>query len=116
MWLWREMARALRAAGITVQSGTVPVERVWSQFKQACPSGAQRMRLPWWTLLAPLCYMRFNYKHFNQASLPSFTEGDALLAERIDGLVAAARAFEADTPGDEHALRSLQAVFRHEGS
>ena len=60
LWLWRTVALALREAGMTVQTGTVPVERLWAQFKAAFPSASRRMSLGWWKLLAALCFMRFN--------------------------------------------------------
>ena len=112
MWRWRKVARALRSAGIAVHSGTVPVERLWAQFKEAFPPEARRMKRPWWDLLATLCFLRFTYLHFNGETLPGFCEGDSLLAERIDGLVALTRVLHADAAGDGDALRALRAAFQ----
>ena len=57
-----------------------------------------------------LGYMRHSYRHFNHASLPGWCEGDALLAERIDGLVAVTRQLQ---QGGEEALemRALAEPF-----
>ena len=112
LWKWRVIARAIREAGITMQSGTVPVERLWAQFKQAFPAEARTMRLPLWQLLASLCYLRFNYRHYNHGCLPALTEGDSLLAKRLDTLVTATRLFNADAGQETEAIRSLQAAFR----
>ena len=102
------MAKALRAAGIPVHSGTVPVERLWSQLKDFFPKASRRITLPWWTLLARLSYLRFNYRHFNHAVLPTFTDGDALLAERIENLVALTREMQARADGDDSVMQSLR--------
>ena len=108
LWYWRQMAKALRVAGIPVHSGTVPVERLWSSLKDFFPKASRRMSLQWWNLLARLSYMRFNYRHFNHSVLPTFTDGDALLAERIENLVALTREMEACADGDESVLQGLR--------
>ena len=100
------MARALRVAGIPVHSGTVPVERLWSSLKDFFPKAARRISLPWWQLLAKLSYMRFNYRHFNHAVLPAFTDGDALLAERIENLIVLTREMQACAEGDDAVLKA----------
>ena len=111
LWRWRTVARALHSAGIPVHSGTVPVERLWSQYKTAFPVAARRMTRPWFELLAMICYMRFNYLHFNHGSMPAFAEGDSLLVERIDSLVSLTRAYHSELDGDDDAARALQEAF-----
>ena len=106
------MAQGVRAAGIPVQTGTVPVERVWSALKSFFPAASRRMSRPWWDLLAMLSYMRFNYRHFNHAVLPSFTDGEALLAERIESLVSLTRELQVEAEGDGSVLRVLQEGLR----
>ena len=69
------------------------------------------MSLQWWTLLMKVCYMRYNYRHFNHATLPSWTEGDVLLSERMDALVAITRGLQANTRGDTAPIRALQTCF-----
>ena len=108
LWHWRRMALALRQAGIPVHTGTVPVERLWSSLEAFCPQAGRRMSRPWWDLLAMLSYMRFNYRHFNHSTLPTFVEGDALLCERMDTLVALTRELQKCSEGDDYVLRSLQ--------
>ena len=108
LWHWRRMALALHAAGIPVHTGTVPVERLWSALKSFVPAESRRMTRPWWDLLAMLGYMRFNYRHFNHAVLPTFTDGDALLAERVESLVSLTRELQVDAEGDNFVLRALQ--------
>ena len=108
LWCWRQMARALRAAGIPVHSGTVPVERLWNSLKDLFPRAGRRMTSRWWKLLIRLGYMRFNYRHFNHAVLPTFTDGDALLAERIENLVALTREMQACADGDDSMLQNLR--------
>ena len=56
-------------------------------------------------MLARLGYMRFNYRHFNHSTLPTFTDGDALLAERIENLVALTREMEASAESVLQGLR-----------
>ena len=105
------MARALRAAGIPVQTGTVPVERLWSALVSFIPDESRQMERAWWDLLAMVSYMRYNYRHFNHACLPTFTEGDALLAERIENLSTLTRELISCTEGDSEALRALEAAL-----
>ena len=83
-----------------MQTGTVPVERLWSNLGDFIPDAARTVSLHWFRLLADLGFLRFNYRHFNHASLPDWTEGDVLLAERID-----------TQDGDIGAMTALQAEF-----
>ena len=66
------------------------------------------MTRPWWDLLAMLGYMRFNYRHFNHAVLPTFTDGDALLAERVENFVSLTRQLQVDAEGNNFVLQALQ--------
>ena len=59
------------------------------------PRNERTMSLEWWELLADLGFLRFNYRHFNHASLPGWCRGHALLAERIDCIVSMTRALHA---------------------
>ena len=56
------------------------------------PAAARRVSRDWWELLMKVCYMRFNRRHFNRATLPTWTAGDVLLAERMDALASITRA------------------------
>ncbi len=106
------VAVALWDAGLTVQTGTVPVERTWALFKQALPPAARAMKRPWWDLVMTLAYMRFNYRHFNHTRAPGWTEGDCVLAERIDTLVDLTVAFHAKAEHDGSAFAALEEAFR----
>ena len=55
--------------------------------------------------------MRYNDRHFNHAILPTFCQGDALLAERIDDLVSLTRAYHDGLSAESDMLSSLQAAF-----
>ena len=84
LWRWREVASALHGAGIGVQSGTVPVERLWSSLKSMFPGASRHMTLAWFNLLAKLTYFRYNYRHFHSKCTPVWTQEDSQLAERLD--------------------------------
>ena len=58
-----------------------------------------------------LSYMRFNHRHFDHSTLPSFLEGDALLSERIDALVSLTRQLQAFAGSDDDVLSALQSVL-----
>jgi len=109
LWQWRLIARALIRANIRVHSGTVPVERLWSVFRQYFPAASRTMSLEWWKLLASLGYMNYNYKHFHRSN--TLTEDDGLLAQRIDMLVSLTRELHAESAGDDGVLRALSEVF-----
>ena len=94
--MWRKCARALIKAEIAVHTGTVPVERMWSFLLDIFPKAARTITQEWFNLLAELAYLRINYRHFNHSSLPTWTEGDTLLAERIDMMVSLTRALHAE--------------------
>ena len=69
------------------------------------------MRLPWWTLLVSLRFLRFNLRHFSTGSFPTITEGDSLLAEHLDALVVATRLLSEAAGEDGAALHALRDVF-----
>jgi len=108
LWNWCLVSRALLDAGIDVHSGTVPVERLWSSSSDMFNKAARRMSLAWFELLAKLEYLRFNYRHFNHAHLPTWAEGDSVLSERVESLVDLARSW---TQEDGGLAMSLQRAF-----
>ena len=85
------MALSLREAGIGVQNGTVSVERHWASVVDMFPSAGRCLFKAWFELLADLSYMRYNYRHFNHAGLPSWCRNDTLLGEKFDLLSTAGR-------------------------
>ena len=108
LWRWRQIALALHHAGVEVQSGTIPVERVWASLKDMLPRSSRMISVTWFKLFAGLAFLRFNYRHFHQRLLPSWTECDSLLAERVDNLVAAAQALSQE---DDQSLSALFGPF-----
>ena len=99
---WRQVAALFHAADVPMQTGTVPVERLWANYIDFFPKAARGLGPEWWGLLNDMGYLRYNCRHFNHSDLPPFARGDVLLAERMDNLVSIARAMqqEADTPSD----------------
>ena len=83
LWRWRSIALSLHRAGMPVQSGTIPVERLRASLGDMLPAAARLMTPEWFQVLASLAYLRYNYRHFHHRLLPSWTESDSLLAERI---------------------------------
>ena len=109
LWRWRSVALGLRRAGIPVQSGTVPVERLWSSLVSMFPKSARVISLSWFTLLSNVAFMRFNFRHFHRALTANWTEGDSLLSERMENLAAATRAMQED----DESLSELFDPFQH---
>ena len=52
LWTWRRVAMALHEAGVPLQSGTVPVERIWSSADDMIPTKARTVTEGWFELLA----------------------------------------------------------------
>ena len=51
---------------------------------------------------------RFNYRHFNHAVLPTYTSGDALVAESMENLVTLTREMQACAGGDDSVSQTLR--------
>ena len=82
LWQWREVALAIREAGIPVQSGTIPCERCWA-------------------------FLRYNYRHYATKHFPGWTDRDSLLSQRIEALAMYAVAMQDELGQPEH----LQSFF-----
>lgn len=101
LWAWRQLSRIYGEAGIPLQTGTVRVERTWASLLPMVPAAARSMSLPWWRLLAFLCFIRHNLRHFAAAgNLPTWAEGDFLLASQVDAMMALTRKVLAREPLD----------------
>lgn len=109
LWNWREVALALRDADLAVLSGTTPVERLWGNAECFFPKDARRIAEPWFNFLSDLAYLRYNYRHFHHKTLPTWTRGDSLLAERADLLWEIGRGLQ--NPEAWHVARALEAAF-----
>ena len=83
-----------------MQSGTVSVERMWSSLLDMFPTSARCITEEWFEFCSNLAFLRFNYRHYNQSSLPPWCRGDSLLAERIDLLVDFAKQMECVAGGE----------------
>ena len=46
----------------------------------------------WWTFLANLSYLRFNYRHFYKRGLPGWAREDTLVHEQVEGIMKLAEA------------------------
>jgi hypothetical protein len=68
MWAWRRIALGLHRAGIAIQTGTNPVERMWAMLQTMLPDGATVITPRWFRLLANLAYLRLVYRHYNGPS------------------------------------------------
>ena len=80
------------------------------------PKASRTITHEWFELLADLAYMRINYRHFNHSSLPGWTEGDSLLAQRIDMMVALTRALHAQEGSAGPALAAIREAFAPGGT
>ena len=99
LWKWAQIAAAIHEAQIPLHSGTVAVERLWSQFDSLLPAQGRRVSQDWFQFLSHLIYIRYNYLHFHSRSLPSWTDNDSLLAQRLDGTIALASALSEEGTG-----------------
>ena len=66
------MALATHAAGVSVQSGTIPVERLWASLLDMLPGAARDMSESWFALVADLSFLRFNFRHFHHRLIPTW--------------------------------------------
>ena len=85
-WAWRRVALLMHASSVAVHSGAVPVERMWSNLADFFPQSARIMGHQWFMLLSRLAFLRFNFRHFRSGKLPTWSERDALLAERLENV------------------------------
>jgi hypothetical protein len=96
MWAWAEIAQSLHLAGLPVHSGTVAVERLWSLMKSYLPPQGRRMTEVWFSFLSDLCFLKATLLHYHANAMPSWTDGDALLLQRAEGMLHIARAWQGD--------------------
>lgn len=89
---WRRCALALHLAGIPVHSGTLPNERLWSQYRSFFPPGQRRIGERLFALLSDMAFLRYNWGHFNRPWQPKWTRRDALLAQRATDMIGLLRA------------------------
>ena len=84
---WRRCALALHRAGIPVHSGTIPVERHWHKNTSFWPPQTRNVAEPTFRLLSSMCFLRFNWCHFNKPWGPTWTRGDVLLQQQSDEMI-----------------------------
>ena len=87
LFKWRRCALALRRAGLSVQSGTIPVERHWSQFITLFPPATKRVSLKVFKLFAGLAMLRFNWVHYHKPWCPPWACSDTLLQQKADAVL-----------------------------
>jgi hypothetical protein len=96
LWNWARVASAFHLARIPLHTGTIAVERLWAQLKSIMPEGARRISEEWFQFMSSLLFLRVNYNHFHSKALPSWTDNDPLLAQRLDSMIAVAEALATD--------------------
>ena len=112
LWNWRKVALALHEAGLALQTGTVPVERLWAVLDQFLPAGARRIGKVWFTFLADLMFLRCAYLHFNGRVLPAWSRDDSLMASQVDSLLQIAKELQAEPSHQEPLiLQALSDVY-----
>ena len=87
LFKWRRCALAIRRAGLSVQSGTIPVERHWSQFITLFPPATKRVSLEVFELFAGLAMLRFNWVHYHKPWCPPWACSDTLLQQKADAVL-----------------------------
>jgi hypothetical protein len=110
LWSWRLMSKAMRLAKLSQQSGTVSVERVWSYYLAEFPHANRGMTLDYFNVMSALLFLRFNLRHFKAHRLPGWLENDALVATKLDAILALARSQEPET--DLHDFGSIFSSLR----
>ena len=115
LWRWRRAALAMLQAGLRMQSGTVPVERLWAIVQAMFPAQARSMSEDWFVFLSHLAFLRVNYLHFNGPSLPGWAKHDALLKESSDALLHIATSFNQDDRRRADLLAALKKPFQAAG-
>jgi hypothetical protein len=104
---WRKVALALHEADMPIQSGTVAVERLWSQLLGMLPGATTRLTPRWFRVLSMLMFVRYNFNHF-RSSHPSVVDRDPLMAQRLETLeMLTAAASEGAAPVELDHLASL---------
>jgi hypothetical protein len=117
MLRWRSAALALHTAGISVHSGTVPVERLWANIGDFFPKSATRMSADWFAFTANLAFLRFNYRHFHKVGLPPWALDDVLLHERMESSLHTAQMLLLEnTAAGDLAQTLFKGVKSHEDS
>ena len=71
-----------------MQTGTVPVERLWTGLQWMFPTEATQLGMDWLNFLARIAYFRYNDRHFYCQSGPAWTEQDSLVGERLEDISA----------------------------
>ena len=104
------MSKAMRLAKLSQQSGTVSVERVWSYYLAEFPHANRGMTLEYFNVMSALLFLRFNLRHFKAHRLPGWLENDALVATKLDAILALARSQEPET--DLHDFGSIFSSLR----
>ena len=108
LWAWRTVAASLHLAKIPVHSGTVPVERFWASLKEMLPGRARHISHEWFTVIANLVFLRYNYRLANQGTLPTFAQRDSLIAQSIAAIESLLHAVESlSDPQEAQGFRSV---------
>ena len=108
LWAWGQMGQAMLTGGLSLQTGTVAVERLWASCLDMLPRSSRLMSVSWFTLLANIIFLRHTYRHFNHNLMPWWSERNALFAERLESMAFLVKAFQDDAaPGEGSESSSL---------
>ena len=83
MMQWRTVTLATRGANIPLQSGTVPVERLWAGLDAMLPREGRKVSLRCFNAISQLMFLRVNLRHYASRNLLGVMEQDPLLAQRL---------------------------------
>ena len=103
---WRDVSLGIRRAGVPVQSGNVPVERLWSILESMMPPAVKNVSLRWFIVLAMFMFLRHNYAHFRATGRGGVVCGDPLMAQRLETFQELVRVVSENASTDH-----LQALF-----
>ena len=75
-----------------MQTDTIAAERCLASLLEMLPVATRNVSLEWFEIFLQLCYLRYTYRHFGSRHLPTWCEGDSLLAGRLDEIASTVRA------------------------
>jgi len=82
---WRSCALQLHKAQLSVQSGTIPVERLWSYFVSLWPQQSRNVTETTFEFFSLIGFLRYNYAHYHkhEQSQEPWARRDPLLQQKI---------------------------------
>ena len=78
-----DVAASISRAGLSMQSGTLPVERHWRFLTSVFPKAQKQLTEPSFSLLSSIAYIRYNVMHFQKPFPVKGADKDSLLQQRF---------------------------------